>query len=137
VDLDGVESLLVNSMESIKAQMGGSSTTRSQPAYWSLPLRLCEAYIAYSHLERGMQTIQNLLLNDTVPNNKLGNFCFFLATIYSKKGWIKDAFEVLDLFNHALRSSIHIADVGSHENLVVLHLIKDKPLMGFVTIPQE
>jgi len=84
-----------------------------------------------------MSTLENLLLNDTVPNNKLGNFCFLLAQIYSKKGWVKDSFEVLDLFNHPLRSTVQISEVGSHENLVVLHLSRDKPLLGFITIPQE
>jgi len=124
-------------MEFLKSQFGGSSSQRSLPVYWSLPLRLCESYITFSHLERGMSTLENLLLNDTVPNNKLGNFCFLLAQIYSKKGWVKDSFEVLDLFNHPLRSTVQISEVGSHENLVVLHLSRDKPLLGFITIPQE
>lgn len=132
-----VESLLVSSMEFLKANMGGSSTSRSQPVYWNLPLRLCEAYIAYANMEKGMQTIQNLLLNETVPNNKLGHFCFLLAVIYSKKGWIKDSFEMMDLFNYSLRNAVSVAEVGSHENVVVLHLSKDKPILGFITVPQE
>ena len=134
-ELEAVESLLVNAMESLKSQL--SATSRSQSVYWNLPLRLCEAYIAFSNLERGMVTIQSLLLSETLPNNRLGSFCHMLATIYSKKGWIRDACEVLDLFNHPLRSSFQVVDAGSHENQVVLHLSKDKPLMGFVAVAQE
>lgn len=84
-----------------------------------------------------MSTIQTLLVNDSVPSNKLGNFCYLLALIYSKKGWVKDSFEVLDMFNHSLRSTVQVCEIGTHENPVVFHLSRDKPLMGFITVPQE
>ena len=124
-------------MEFLKASLGNASELRSHPVYWSLPIRLCEAYVAFSHLEKGMSSLHHMLLNDTVPSNRLGSFCYLLALIYSKKGWYKDSFEVLDLLNHPLRASLQIVETSSIENVVVLHLARDKPSMGFVAIPPE
>ena len=84
-----------------------------------------------------MTSLHNMLLNDTVPTNKLGSFCYLLALIYSKKGWYKDSFEVLDLLNYPLRHIIQAAETTAIENVVVLHLAREKTVMGFVTVPQE